>query len=458
MSLLYSARFSGSNYLSIANFTGNPAALSVSCWVYLNASQVSRIFFSDYTGWAPGISDSSTNQIKFYLGSATLTSPTVLTNNTWYHAVFTHDGTTAKVYLNGNPTPNASTATGLTYGSVPASNWIGSLNGSIQMLNGKLAGVGYWSRAINTTEVASLYNGGNGLAGSELSGSLLTSLGSYHDFINAASLGTDSSGNGRTFTNNGTVAQGFGPVSPITAYAGLSQPATLVLNPAWSSGLVRAQVFPAASGTSFPDVASGATYSASGSIAWTTNAFGNCLNPNDSTGDGTPNLLHPIAASATQFTMSSLVSLNTLTGLTNRHLWSAPGTPTDMRLVLNSGLLQFQCGADGAFTNLTCDPPPLNALVVITCRLAVGGVRSIWYGPIKVAERTDVGCVYGTSGTNSLGLGSAVGAAGQNWSGQINGGHVATRAWTDAEIVSLASDFFAPVRLPSGAAALLPAM
>ncbi len=450
MSLNYSASFSGSNDLSIANYTGNPAAFSVSCWVYLNTSQVSRIFFSDFNGsnnWAPGISDGSTNQIKFFLGSATVTSPTVLVNNTWYHAIFTHDGTTAKIYLNGNTTPNASSVSAITYGAVATNNYIGSLNGSSQRLNGRLAGVGYWSKALSTTEVTSLWNNGQGLTGVELSGSLLTSLGSYHDFTNSASLGTDSSGNSHTYTNNGTVVQAFGPVPPyVTPITRSQRPFQPVVQSRWRSGLARAQVFPYYQMSSFPDPASYASYTTAGTVAWGRNQYGPCMAPNDSTGQGCLTMGTPIASGATTFTLVSLALLDTVIAANvNRELWNAAGATVDLRVTLNAGLLQFQVGADAAFTNLTFDLPILNVPVVITTRLAAGGVRSLWYNAFKVAERTDASCVYGSAG-GALNLGSPSVLTTRNWSGQINGGHVWTRALQDEEIIALASDFFAPVR------------
>ncbi len=98
-------------------------------------------------------------------------------------------------------------------------------------------------------------------------------------------------------------------------------------------------------------------------------------------------------------------------------------------------------------------------------------MRSIWYNAIKVAERTDVSCVWGTN-NDSVGLGLSLTNASRNWSGQISAGYVWNRALGDGEIVALTEDVFAPVRaarwplglyrasnpLPVGGAALLPAM
>jgi hypothetical protein len=451
MALPYAASFSGSNYLNISNYTGNPAALSVSCWVYLNATQLSRIFFSDYNnstgaGWAVGISDSTNNQVKFYFGSSTLFQTGTLSNATWTHVVFTHDGTTGKIYLNGNTTPSNTLTAGLTYNGTPTSNYIGTLQGVNQMLNGRLAGVGYWSKALSTTEVSSLYAGGNGLSYSELSGSLLTSLVSYHEFNNASSLGTDSSGNGHTYTNTGSVVQAFGPYTSEFLYTGLTQrPYHPILQPRWSRGMVRGQVVPWL-GAVAKDLVDSNVYSITGSMAWSRNAYGPCLNPNDSTGQGCLNWATPIPAGATAFTLVALASLDTTTGGGSglRHLWGAEGVSTDMRLALSGGSLIFQLGADGTYTNLGVLPPPLNVPVLITVRLAAG-VRTIWYGPYKVAERTDAGITWGSSG-NALGLGSSPGATSRNWSGQINGAIATTLAFSDAQIVDLAADFFALAR------------
>jgi hypothetical protein len=218
MSAEFAASFNGSsNYLVAPNYTGNPTVFSVGMWVYLNTTQDQVVFFSNYQttgsfGWAPGISDTLNNQLKFYLGSATLASGTVLTNATWYYVVFTYDGTTAKIWLNGSSTPDCSLTSALSYGSVPTSNYLGRLEGvSPQYLNGLLAAVGFWTKALSTAEMASLYNAGKGRAFADLSGTLLTGLVSYQDFTSSGNLGLDQSGNGNDYTNTGTVTQVPGP-------------------------------------------------------------------------------------------------------------------------------------------------------------------------------------------------------------------------------------------------------
>jgi hypothetical protein len=451
--LPYGASFSGSNYLSVANYTGNPAAFSISCWAKLTVDQTSRVFFGDYQptgskGWVLGISDAATNKVKLYYGGGTLTAATALTAGVWAHAVGTWDGTTFKIYLNGNTTPDASVVAAASYGTVPTNNYIGSLDGTSQNLNGQLAGVGYWSKALSTAEVTSLYNGGSGLLGSELSGSLLTSLGSYHDFTGSGSLGTDSSGGGHTMTNTGTVTwTGWGPAGSVyranTPF--IPRPSYAAVAPAWRRGLARAQplVHESGSTSGMYDVVTRAKLAFVGSPSWGRGPWGSHLVVSDSA-TGAINFGTPIALGATEFTLSALCSRDGSASVaTNRSLWEDPPGTSNVRLVLNSGLLQFQVGSDGAFTNLTTLPPEPNQSVLVTIRLAPGGVRSIWYGPYKQAERTDASAVYGsTAGSTGLRLGTGAGA----WAGNIMAGYVWDRALPDARIVAMAADPFAPVR------------
>ncbi len=462
----FSANFSGSNYLSVANFTGNPAAFSVSCWVYLNTSQTSRIFLSNYNGssnWAPGISDGSTNQIKFFLGGGnTLTSPTVLSNNTWYHAIFTHDGTTAKIYLNGNTTPNASTVTALGYGAVATNNFIGSLDGSSQKLNGALAALGYWSKALSTAEVTSLYNSGAGLTFADLSGTLLTSLGAYYDFP-LANVGLDSSAGAHTMGNTGAVL--WSPSGPsgclVEQPSPYRLPGRIALNSGWPNRMLNALVPGQDSGNivGVRDIYAQRIQpwtfaNAQVAMPRTIGPWGPEVSNAHSPGSGGPYLGQPLSGS-TQFTFSSLCLADAFNDLGG--LWMEETSTANLRICLSgtAGNMIFQVGSDGAFTNLTA-VMPLNKYVLVTCRLAPGGVRSIWMGGYKVAERTDAGIAYGTGSTVGMSWGGSYNLSNRSWSGRLTCGYAWSRSLADDEIVALASDPFAPVR-PVGPRAWLAA-
>ncbi len=462
-----SAAFSGSNYLSVANFTGNPAAFSVSCWANVFVDQLNTIFFSNYQpsgskGWVVG-TGSPSNSIRFYLGGSTLTSATILTSRVWNHVIITHDGTTAKIYLNGNTTPVASVATAVSYGTVPTNNYTGILDGSVQGLVGALVGLGYWSKALSTTEVTSLYNSGNGLTFADLSGTLLTSLGAYYDFANAGSLGTDSSAGAANMSNTGSVAwYGVGPSGSVYASPPLAgPPPRLAVNPRWRSGLVGAVIPGPDAGNivGVRDVIAGIRRPfVSGAMTRATGMWGpELVNAHTGVSAGvgfaTGTTANNPLTGATQFTLASLCLWD---GVFNEAtmLWGGDNTSTaDMRFLLGStGVSQgagwyFQLGADGSFTNLTTFLPPVNQYVMVTARLAPGGVRSIWMGPYKLAERTDAAIVYGTgTESNGMGWGGSPEVAGRSWSGRLTTGYVWNRALSDAEIVALAGDPFAPVR------------
>jgi hypothetical protein len=143
---------------------------SVSMWVSRNAAQDGYIF-----GRTTSTSPYGTFNIYYGNGDSLLhsglyntaasfqepTTTTTLTQNTWYHFVFTVSGTTMKAYVNGSQQGGDVTFTG-TRGNV-GTTCFGQRNddGAVKY-SGGLDEVGVWNRALSSTEVTSLYNGGSG--------------------------------------------------------------------------------------------------------------------------------------------------------------------------------------------------------------------------------------------------------------------------------------------------------
>ncbi len=201
-------------YLSTSNFTGNPTTFSVSAWFNLYYTQAGRTYFSNYNGsngWVVGIDDGVANYIKFYAGSATFNSTVLLSNSTWYHVVLTYDAGASpqmKLYIN-NGTPETATIA-LTYGSVPSYNTIGQLTpaSNNQSFAANMTTTGYWNRALTSTEVSYLYNSGDPLQYSCMTGSVFTGLVAWYDMGEATgATRVDATGNGHNMSNTTSVAQ-----------------------------------------------------------------------------------------------------------------------------------------------------------------------------------------------------------------------------------------------------------
>lgn len=463
MAANFAANFSGSNYLSVANYTGNPTAFSVSCWVKLAATQLSRIFFSNYNnssglGWAPGISDSTNNKVKFYYGSGTLFQTGTLTNGTWAFLTFTHDGTTAKIYLNGATTPDATAIAAISYSGTAANNYIGCLQGVNQMLNGALAAVGYWSKALTGAEHATLYNSGLGLMFADLTGSLLTSLGSYHDFSAPLDLGLDLTANAHNFTNTASVAQVAGP-SPLTAVdrQRRPRPVRFKLQALWRRTLLSGYVLAERGGLAV-DLMQAHPGTLGGGATRTIGRFGSQVQvvDNGATGSYVDLGTMPSLLGIAEFTICILAALDTATdapaAVGVRNLWTASrsGTSIDQSSIYYnaaSGSLQFR-PRYGNYTPLTALAPPLNQLTLITGRITATGAQSLWLDAVKVGEQTLASWLYAGDITPTLQLGaSAINGENTNWSGPIVAAYLWGRALSDAEVVALASDPFAPVRV-----------
>lgn len=156
------------DYVSVPNWIGKPTTFSVSMWIKLAANQTTRTIFSNYDGvgfgWVVGISDSATNKIKFFLGSATnLFSSFALTNGVWYHVLAAYSSASPVLYING--TLDASSSASVTYsGTATGNNNLGNLAPNIaQFFNGRYDDIRVWNGTkLDATDAAYLYASGSG--------------------------------------------------------------------------------------------------------------------------------------------------------------------------------------------------------------------------------------------------------------------------------------------------------
>jgi hypothetical protein len=153
--------FSGNNYAAKSNFLGDTNTFTVSHWIKLSYDQAGRTIFTNFAagegGWVTGISDSTNNVVKFYMGGPTLLSNTLLDANTWYHVVVTYDNGSPKIYINGT-LDNSSNDTINFAGSGYYGNDIGRLGSGGQEFTGDVAKVGVYTYALSSTDIAQEFN------------------------------------------------------------------------------------------------------------------------------------------------------------------------------------------------------------------------------------------------------------------------------------------------------------
>jgi hypothetical protein len=89
----------------------------------------------------------------------------VISTDTWYHAAFVFDGTSIKVYYNGDNSQSSATATwsnAATLNNNGVQVLIGGGSGVGTYTNGKIDEVGIWTSALSASDISDIYNGGNG--------------------------------------------------------------------------------------------------------------------------------------------------------------------------------------------------------------------------------------------------------------------------------------------------------
>jgi len=160
------ADFDGSSWLSSS---GNSAFgtddLAVGMWVNaVNLSQDQKmVFVGGASGFAFSLLDGTVHIAKANVADLYDFSSGAVTNNSWFHVLIKRAGSTFTCYVNGSSvgTYDSGSVIDFTGTDYFFGAYIDGLTG--YSLEGQIDAVGIWNRALNDSEVAALYNSGNGL-------------------------------------------------------------------------------------------------------------------------------------------------------------------------------------------------------------------------------------------------------------------------------------------------------
>ena len=152
-----------------SNFTSTAGgSLSINLWIYMTNAHVTnhQMLFGSNSAYGPEFylpEDQGTNQYDMRFKSGTQAAgdntATTYAATTWYMLTCVKSGTTVTFYRNGAQCGTPSTLTSdltETY-----TQYIGG-DPSSEAFPGRIDEVGYWSRALTTGEITTLYNAGVG--------------------------------------------------------------------------------------------------------------------------------------------------------------------------------------------------------------------------------------------------------------------------------------------------------
>lgn len=147
----------------------NSANYSIQVWI-------KRVVTGTRQVWLMNHSNNSSNGFTFKIGtddklhlihngSTDVTSTGTITDTSaFHHVVVTYDGTNAKFYIDGaaSGSPTLSAFSSSTNSLIIGYNVLGSQDRNV-VANTYLDEIGFWSRALTSSEITQLYNSGAGL-------------------------------------------------------------------------------------------------------------------------------------------------------------------------------------------------------------------------------------------------------------------------------------------------------
>ncbi|HVV17042.1 MAG TPA: LamG-like jellyroll fold domain-containing protein [Polyangia bacterium] len=204
---------SGYVTLGTNNLPANNAAQSISLWYKgtPNGGNQNMLSMSNGSSSAVQLGFRGSSLIAWSWGGGTLISTTATNDSNWHHAVYTYDGATDRIYLDG--TLQASGTSTHQTGSVTAA-YLGTYNAAGELFAGSLDDVRVYSRAISAAEVAILAAGSSPsvTAGTHTFSTDVTMSGSF-TLSTGTITGTKAFNVGGSWTNTGASFTGTGTVT-----------------------------------------------------------------------------------------------------------------------------------------------------------------------------------------------------------------------------------------------------
>jgi len=160
-----SAVFNGSgDHFTGASLNGF-TSLTISGWAYYDGSKSQNMFFNSSPHSTIGVSMNRTGSNELYIyignGSSWLGVPAfnitgAMSANTWAYFSYTSDGTTSKVYIDGDL---KGTSSHVPSGFDSVSSYIGRGTPNVQeYFSGNISNFAIWSRALSASDIRSVMN------------------------------------------------------------------------------------------------------------------------------------------------------------------------------------------------------------------------------------------------------------------------------------------------------------
>ena len=150
---LYSMDFDGTNYISIGDNIALSGNKTVSFWFRADNISGNNVVIggnqSPTINYYPYITSTSIC-LRDSTGYDCLTVP-AFSNNVWYHLCIVGNGTTATVYIDGQPQ-------GTLNDKSPTINTIGAFSNAASAFYGSIDEVAIWNTELTSTQVSEIYN------------------------------------------------------------------------------------------------------------------------------------------------------------------------------------------------------------------------------------------------------------------------------------------------------------
>jgi len=204
---------SGYVTLGVANLPANNAPQTISLWfkgtpTAGNQNMIAMSNLSISSAVQVGFRGSSL--LAWNYGGGTLVSTTAPVDGAWHQVVYTYDGTTDSLYLDGAAPATSTTATHQT--GTPTSAYLGTYSPSSELFGGSLDDVRVYNRAITPAEIALLAAGSSPstVAGTHTFSDAFACTGNFSILAGTVTGGSTLSVGGNwlnagTYTDTGTV-------------------------------------------------------------------------------------------------------------------------------------------------------------------------------------------------------------------------------------------------------------